>query len=447
MAYIYNPAQSISQKFQEAQKGIGTIFSTIIAEREEDFKFAQDLEDNIEALKKNVSKYNKQEVYSMTDNILSDIGNVINEKGKIDYESLRDIKNRVSELKSYQNQSIDAENLFEQYNKIISADKGKIYQNTPRIFTDMLGVLKDKQSITDGTYKSKMDKIVKSGIDINAAIAEEFSPIAGDLNEGEKQFFNKQTVGEGKNSREVEIKSEFKYKLPRSFDIKQMNGQIVVEMPDEVKDAGIQYFSEGGPGYYLTQEYRSRRGGLVSMRDEDIIPMMIMEAYPKPVLKSIEDPMVKYQRQLNIERSLKSLNKPEPAGKPSKEGEPTITQDKLIVGYQTILDRINDIKEKGTASASLDLLAENFDAIGGREYGYNTKVNLDPKRDQIKVIYTPNETGAPGRKPIEKIYKLDAIELGPIFGKKTEDLILGKKYFEEFTSSTENQYDYTIPQD
>ena len=45
--YIYNPAESIKQSFQQTQTGIGNIFTQIIAQQQRDYNLAENAFQNI----------------------------------------------------------------------------------------------------------------------------------------------------------------------------------------------------------------------------------------------------------------------------------------------------------------------------------------------------------------------------------------------------------------
>lgn len=97
--YIYNPADSIKQGFQQAQSGIGNIFSQIIQQQQRDYTMAESAFQNIEALKKDVNIFGQKNITSKSNELLKQAGAAILKDGKLDYSKLGEIRQGISEIK------------------------------------------------------------------------------------------------------------------------------------------------------------------------------------------------------------------------------------------------------------------------------------------------------------------------------------------------------------
>jgi hypothetical protein len=97
--YIYNPAESIKQSFQQTQAGIGNIFSQVIAQQQRDYNLAESAFQNIEALKKDVNIFGQKNITAKSNDLLKQAGSAILKDGKLDYSKLGEIRQSISDIK------------------------------------------------------------------------------------------------------------------------------------------------------------------------------------------------------------------------------------------------------------------------------------------------------------------------------------------------------------
>lgn len=97
--FVYNPAESIKQGFQQTQVGIGNIFSQVIAQQQRDFNLAESAFQNIEALKKDVNIFGQKNITSKSNDLLKQAGSAILKDGKLDYSKLGEIRQSISDIK------------------------------------------------------------------------------------------------------------------------------------------------------------------------------------------------------------------------------------------------------------------------------------------------------------------------------------------------------------
>lgn len=97
--FVYNPAESIKQGFQQAGAGIGNIFTQVIAQQQRDYSLAESAFQNIEALKKDVNIFGQKNITSKSNDLLKQAGSAILKDGKLDYSKLGEIRQSISEIK------------------------------------------------------------------------------------------------------------------------------------------------------------------------------------------------------------------------------------------------------------------------------------------------------------------------------------------------------------
>lgn len=97
--FVYNPAESIKQSFQQAGAGIGNIFTQVIAQQQRDYNLAESAFQNIEALKKDVNIFGQKTITSKSNDLLKQAGSAILKDGKLDYSKLGEIRQSISDIK------------------------------------------------------------------------------------------------------------------------------------------------------------------------------------------------------------------------------------------------------------------------------------------------------------------------------------------------------------
>ena len=97
--FVYNPAESIRQDFQQAGSGLGNIFAQVIQQQQRDYNLAENTFANIEALKKDLNMYGQKSITSKANTLLGNASQAILANGKLDYNKLGEIRQAVSDIK------------------------------------------------------------------------------------------------------------------------------------------------------------------------------------------------------------------------------------------------------------------------------------------------------------------------------------------------------------
>ena len=63
--FIYNPSQKIAGAFEQANTSLGNAFATVLARKQHDYDVADHIFQNLEALKKDVNLFGREEVKGM----------------------------------------------------------------------------------------------------------------------------------------------------------------------------------------------------------------------------------------------------------------------------------------------------------------------------------------------------------------------------------------------
>lgn len=159
--FVYNPAESIRQDFQQAGSAMGNIFTQILQQQQRDYNLAENTFANIEALKKDLNIYGQKSISSKANALLGNASQAILANGKLDYGKIGEIRQAVSDIK----------------------DLKTGYELGAKEYERMLQMgLANKENLTsfEGFYKdlsAKMsdENLVKNPRDLQAALADTYT--------------------------------------------------------------------------------------------------------------------------------------------------------------------------------------------------------------------------------------------------------------------------------
>jgi hypothetical protein len=97
--FVYNPAESIRQDFQQTGSAIGNVFAQVIQQQQRDYNLAENTFANIEALKKDLNMYGQKSITAKANTLLGNASQAILANGKLDYGKLGEIRQAVSDIK------------------------------------------------------------------------------------------------------------------------------------------------------------------------------------------------------------------------------------------------------------------------------------------------------------------------------------------------------------
>ena len=176
--YIYNPAESIRQDFQQVQSGLGNIFTQIIQQQQRDYNLAESAFANIEALKKDVNIYGQQSITSKANNLLSHASSAIMQNGKLDYAKIGEIRRAVSDIKDLKTGYDLAAKEFEK-NLQLGASTKEDLTSFEKYYRDINGLMNDENLIKNPRdLQVAFSKVYTNNLDSNKKFIKTFGSIA-----------------------------------------------------------------------------------------------------------------------------------------------------------------------------------------------------------------------------------------------------------------------------
>lgn len=159
--FVYNPAESIKQDFQQAGSGLGNIFAQVIQQQQRDYTLAENTFANIEALKKDLNIYGQKSISSKANALLSNASSAILANGKLDYGKLGEIRQAVSDIKDLKTGYELGAKEYERMLQVGLANKDNL--------TSFEGFYKDLSA------KMSDENLVKNPRDLQAALADTYT--------------------------------------------------------------------------------------------------------------------------------------------------------------------------------------------------------------------------------------------------------------------------------
>jgi hypothetical protein len=159
--FVYNPAESIKQDFQQAGSGLGNIFAQVIQQQQRDYNLAENTFANIEALKKDLNMYGQKSITSKANTLLGNASQAILANGKLDYSKLGEIRQAVSDIKDLKTGYDLGAKEYERMLQMGLANKENL--------TSFEGFYKDLSA------KMSDENLIKNPRDLQAALADTYT--------------------------------------------------------------------------------------------------------------------------------------------------------------------------------------------------------------------------------------------------------------------------------
>jgi hypothetical protein len=159
--FVYNPAESIKQDFQQASSGMGNIFAQVIQQQQRDYTLAENTFANIEALKKDLNIYGQKSISSKANALLGHASSAILANGKLDYSKLGEIRQAVSDIKDLKTGYDLGAKEYERMLQMGLANKENL--------TSFEGFYKDLSA------KMSDENLIKNPRDLQAALADTYT--------------------------------------------------------------------------------------------------------------------------------------------------------------------------------------------------------------------------------------------------------------------------------
>lgn len=163
-SFVYDPSASIKEGFKDISTNIGTAFSNIIAQKQQDLALADKVFQNLDAIKEETAAIGSQRINQAIKGLTAIAPEAMFKDGKIDYDGMGKVLGGVSQIKQLKNWWSNAAELKKQYLQIGTASSkdmtsfsSYIAQMDPLIAENEGGSIEDLKKKMASLYDSHLD--------------------------------------------------------------------------------------------------------------------------------------------------------------------------------------------------------------------------------------------------------------------------------------------------
>jgi hypothetical protein len=163
-SFVYDPSANIRESFKDVSTNIGTAFSNIIAQKQQDLALADKVFQNLDAIKEETAAIGSSRINAKIKELTQQAPSKMFKDGKIDFEGMGQVVSGVSQIKQLKNYWTNAAELKKQYlqlgsatNKDMTSLSSFVAQMDPLIAENEGGSIEDLKKKMSSLYDSHLD--------------------------------------------------------------------------------------------------------------------------------------------------------------------------------------------------------------------------------------------------------------------------------------------------
>jgi hypothetical protein len=163
-SFVYDPSANIREGLKDVSTNIGTAFSNIIAQKQQDLALADKVFQNLDAIKEETAAIGSTRINEAIKSLTANASNTMFKDGKVSFEGIGQIMNGVSQVKQLKNYWSNAAELKKQYlqlgastNKDMTSLSSFVSQMDPLIAQNEGGSIEDLKKKLSSLYDSHLD--------------------------------------------------------------------------------------------------------------------------------------------------------------------------------------------------------------------------------------------------------------------------------------------------
>jgi hypothetical protein len=174
--YSYDPAASIEKSFQGIQQNVASAFSSIIAQKQQDFALADKVFQNLDAITEQTAAIGSARINEGIKNLTKIAGQKIYKDGKFNFEGMGEVMKGVSQIKQLKNYWSGASELKKQYlNQAAASNKDMVSLSSFISKIDPLIAENEGGSTTD--LQKKLASLYDNHLDYNKIAREQLTSV------------------------------------------------------------------------------------------------------------------------------------------------------------------------------------------------------------------------------------------------------------------------------
>jgi hypothetical protein len=176
-SYLFNPTEGINRAASQVQANLGSIFTGIIAQKQNDYNIAEKTFENINALTDKLGEYGQEEITSKTQTLLDSAAKSIIKNGKVDYAEIGKIRNGVNSIKNRKSALEAGTQMYKELAQTALATKDDLL-NLGVTLDGMRSVILNPENLSAEDMGRQMQSVYQKNINTTKVMSDVFSRIA-----------------------------------------------------------------------------------------------------------------------------------------------------------------------------------------------------------------------------------------------------------------------------
>lgn len=163
--YLYDPTADINASSKAMNAGLGAAFAMVATQKQNEYKLAESLVQNIEALKEDVNIFGEKKVTQAANNLYKDMASVIKKNGSLDYGQVAVVKQKTKQIKQLKDKYEQGAEYFKTLTQEVAANKDNLATGVAAtvksiqdvLTSDSFGNATDTVSAMRSAYEKNLD--------------------------------------------------------------------------------------------------------------------------------------------------------------------------------------------------------------------------------------------------------------------------------------------------
>lgn len=288
--YVYDPSANIKENFKDVATNIGTAFTNIIAQKQQDLALADKVFQNLDAITEQTAALGSARINEGIKALTAAAPGVMFKDGKMNFEGVGQIMQGVSKIKQLKNYWTNASEIKKQYLSVAAASNKDMVSLSsfvskldPMIAENEGGSIEDLKKKMASLYDNHLDysKMAREAVTSILPVDKKVGEIANDKGGIDSYSF------EAPAGMVFDPKSK-KVVMPAPEVVKDpATGQVVLD-PITKEPKTISYLdkvkaalSQGNPEFF--DKYRAHYGLSPALVTNDAVAMQVVDSFAKQV--------------------------------------------------------------------------------------------------------------------------------------------------------------------
>ncbi len=170
-SFVYDPSGNIKESFKDITTNIGTAFTNIIAQKQQDLALADKVFQNLDTIKEETAAIGSARINQKIKQLTQDAPDAMFKDGKLDFDGMGKVMGGVSEIKGLKNWWGNVAEIKKQYMQLATAT-AKDMTSLSSFFSQIDPMIAENEGGNLEDFKKKLAKLYDNHLDYNTMARE-----------------------------------------------------------------------------------------------------------------------------------------------------------------------------------------------------------------------------------------------------------------------------------